>query len=105
MKHKEEVYLNDVPGVTTAHAKAVRSSESARTSCYKHETYKMDIRCEIIPDTKRLKQIVKEFGREWRVISPIQYPQCFNGRTGVHVESLCKKHNRWVEYPSQIIFC
>jgi hypothetical protein len=34
MKHKEEVYLNDVPGVTTAHARAVRSSESTRTVGY-----------------------------------------------------------------------
>ena len=32
MKHKEEVYSNDVLGVTTAHARSVRSSESTRTA-------------------------------------------------------------------------
>jgi len=67
-------------------------------------TTKLDIRCEIQPQTQRLKQLIKEFGKEWRVLSPIQETLCFNGDLGVHVESLCGKHNRWVQYPHEIYF-
>lgn len=60
------------------------------------------IYCELIPTNKRLKQLVKEYGKTWKAISPICNPICFDGRKGIKIQSLNKNHERWVEYPSQI---
>jgi hypothetical protein len=48
------------------------------------------------PATKRLKQLVKEFGDQWRVVRSQDTVQCLNG-PGVFVESMCGRHTRWVD--------
>jgi hypothetical protein len=70
-------------------------------SCYIGSTFP---RCEIVPITKRLKQVVKEYGVEWFVISPLRKMQCFDNTLGVKVRSYCGEHTRNVRYPSQILF-
>ncbi len=60
--------------------------------------------CEILPKTKRLKQVIKEFGNQWFAVSPIKKMQCFDNALGVQVRSKCGNHNRNVRYPSQILF-
>ena len=60
------------------------------------------VKCKIIPNNKRLKQLVKEYGEIWYVISPIKRFICFNNELGVTVESLNGEHERHVQYPDQI---
>jgi len=48
----------------------------------------------ILPVTKKLKQLIKSFGDEWRIISYKENLQCFQDE-GWLVETLCKKHRRW----------
>jgi len=47
------------------------------------------------PATKRLKQLVKEFGPAWVVLreKPVA---CFNWSVGCFVETPDKSHSRWV---------
>lgn len=58
--------------------------------------------CRLKPNTKRLKQLIKQFGEEWHLIGEVRQPQCFNGENAVMVQSICKKHLRWVAYPEDI---
>lgn len=60
------------------------------------------VKCKIIPNNKRLKQLVKEFGEVWWAVSPIQKFICFDNGLGVTVESIDGKHKRHVQYPDQI---
>jgi len=49
----------------------------------------------LLPKTARLKQLIKEFGSEWKQTGEEQPVQCFDG-SGIFVESMCGKHKRWV---------
>jgi len=48
----------------------------------------------ILPTTKRLKQLIKEFGDVWDVVK-IGNPQCLDDK-GLLVSSECGNHVRWV---------
>lgn len=50
------------------------------------------------PKAKRLKQLIKQHGPEWTLIRISDKCQCFDNRPGVFIESLDKKHTRWVEW-------
>ena len=63
------------------------------------------IQCTLVTDkNKRLKQLVKEHGDQWFVLTPIQNVQCFDGGQGVKVVSSDGRHERWVRYPEEIRF-
>ena len=53
------------------------------------------------PETKRLKQLIKEFGSEWVVIRRKDKVQCFDNTPGLLVVSKDNKHTRWVK-PSHL---
>jgi len=64
----------------------------------------MRVKCELITDkNKRLKQLVKQFGRDWFAISQAQPVQCFNGCLRIRIEDITGSHNRWIKYPEEII--
>jgi len=48
------------------------------------------------PTSKRLKQVIREFGSEWLFIAR-KSMQCFGGREGIQIKSMCGKHTRNVE--------
>ena len=54
------------------------------------------------PANKRLKQLIREFGGEWKLIRIEDSVQCFNRNPGLFIESLTlngagQKHSRWVK--------
>jgi len=49
----------------------------------------------ILPINKRLKQLIKVFGSTWKLLQHKASVQCFNNE-GWLIESLDKKHRRWV---------
>jgi hypothetical protein len=49
----------------------------------------------LLPHTKRLKQLIKEYGEQWTELYRLK-AQCFNGMLGVMIESKDGKHTRWV---------
>jgi hypothetical protein len=53
-------------------------------------------RATLLPTNKRLKQVIKEFGNPWEILSTGEM-QCFNGRIGIRIKSQCGKHLRNVE--------
>lgn len=60
--------------------------------------------CKLLPTNKRLKQIIKEHGEVWSVMTAEKSVQCFNdSKTGVFIESKSKLHSRWVR-PTDIIY-
>lgn len=54
------------------------------------------MKCKILPNNKRLKQLVKEHGEVWNQLTGIEFPHCFNGEPAVLIESLDRSHKRWV---------
>jgi len=53
------------------------------------------------PNTKRLKQLIKEFGDQWEVKCREESAPCFNGKPGLFIESITTnkngfKHSRWI---------
>ena len=50
----------------------------------------------LLPNTKRLKQIIKEHGSQWRVLDdrPVL---CFGGQRGILIQSMDESHMRWVK--------
>ena len=48
-------------------------------------------------DTNRLRQLVRDHGREWHLKSKIRNMPCFQGRRGVAIQSLDKQHERNIE--------
>ena len=56
----------------------------------------MDKRIEILPATKRLKQVIREHAGPWMELErgPVA---CFEGRIGVLVGNKAGTHTRWVE--------
>lgn len=51
----------------------------------------------LLPNNKRLKQVIAEHGSVWVIITSVSPMQCFDNRDGVMVESLDKLHRRNVE--------
>jgi hypothetical protein len=47
---------------------------------------------------KRLKQLIREHGCMWKVVSGPEPMPCFNGDLGVHVESIDGTHRRNVHF-------
>ena len=57
----------------------------------------MCISCELLPSNKRLKQLIKQYGKMWKVLRLDVPVQCFKDcKTGYLIESLDKQHSRWV---------
>lgn len=54
----------------------------------------------LLPDNKRLKQIIREHGEQWLVLED-RNVQCFSGERGLFIEALHGSHQRWV-LPSQV---
>ena len=50
---------------------------------------------ELLPANKRLKQIVQEHGKLWKLLKECPV-QCFNGATGLFIESMDGRHSRWI---------
>lgn len=64
----------------------------------------VEMECELLPNNKRLKQLIKEFGQVWIILSSKpKKMQCFDTKLGVHITSLNLKHNRNVRFPEDII--
>lgn len=58
----------------------------------------------LLPDTKRLKQLIKAHGNRWLVVRREKSVACFNGRPGLMIATDITdepQHLRWVE-PHQI---
>jgi hypothetical protein len=51
-------------------------------------------RVTLLPNTKRLKQVITEHGNTWAVIRGPLSMQCFNGDLGFQVTSLDNLHIR-----------
>lgn len=48
-------------------------------------------------NTKRLKQLITEFGFTWNIVKEETSVQCFTDcSTGIMIESIDKQHSRWV---------
>ena len=56
----------------------------------------------LLPDNKRLKQLIREFGSEWTIVQKEDHVQCFDGNPGLFIQSICGKHTRWVR-PIQVV--
>jgi hypothetical protein len=48
----------------------------------------------LLPNSKRLKQVIKEHGNRFRILAPPAPLQCFGNNTGVQAESVKTKHFR-----------
>jgi hypothetical protein len=51
------------------------------------------------PTSKRLKQLVKEFGPVWTVRNRVESAQCFGGEPGISIAAMNAAgviHERWV---------
>ena len=46
--------------------------------------------------TARLKQVIREHGKFWRVDGRSHGLICFGGEAGIHVVSLDRRHSRWI---------
>lgn len=57
---------------------------------------------QLIPNTARLKQIVKEHGDVWIAISEPHPMQCFNDDCGIRICSLDNKHTRNVRWDTLV---
>lgn len=58
--------------------------------------------CELLPATKRLKQLIKEFGNRWEVAKTFKPCQAFGNDLGMFIVSQDGQHHRWVR-PEQVI--
>ena len=54
----------------------------------------MKINVRIVPNTARLKQLVREHGNIWTQLSDSEPMQCFNGDHGTRIRSLDETHVR-----------
>jgi hypothetical protein len=48
----------------------------------------------LLPNTKRLKQVIKDFGSMWHIEHGPEKMQCFNNEKGFRIRSLNDKHVR-----------
>lgn len=48
----------------------------------------------LLPNSKRLKQVIAEFGAIWEIQHGPEKMQCFNNEKGFRIRSLNKKHER-----------
>jgi hypothetical protein len=48
----------------------------------------------VLPNSKRLKQLIKQHGEVWEVIDGPMRMQCFNGEIGVFARALSGLHLR-----------
>lgn len=51
---------------------------------------------QLLPVNKRMKQLLKEFGPVWAVVTELRIALCFDG-PGVLIRSLDGLHERWVK--------
>lgn len=50
---------------------------------------------ELLPTTKRYKQLIKAHGPQWIVVAR-ERVACFGYDEGLLIESMCGDHSRWV---------
>ena len=48
----------------------------------------------MLPNTARLKQLIKAHGNVWKQVSEVEEKQCFSNERGMLVQSLDKEHER-----------
>jgi hypothetical protein len=48
----------------------------------------------LLPNTKRLKQVIKEHGHVWNLLQGPMPMQCFDNELGILIKSLDDKHVR-----------
>ena len=51
----------------------------------------------LLPATKRLKQLIVEFGPEWEEIASLRLAPCFDWTPGLLLRSKDGLHERWVK--------
>jgi len=59
------------------------------------------MKVKIKPNTNRLRQLVRDHGDIWTIISGPHNMVCFNGQPGFNVDSLDETHNRNI--PADIV--
>ena len=48
----------------------------------------------MLPNTARLKQLIKSHGNVWEQVGRVEPKQCFGNDEGMMIESLDKEHSR-----------
>ena len=49
----------------------------------------------LIPNNRRIKQLIKQYGELWNVVRLEDYVECFKG-PGIFIASECGDHYRWI---------